>query len=218
MNPNRPLALATSIALAAGIILGRWVVPATSESSASALPSGHPAIAAEAGGREGQEAMPGVAPGDGCQMENCDVDRPKLEARLAANPNDLEALTALGSCDLDMGSREQGVDRLKQAATLATGRDDLLKVGVALQRAGEADLAIASFEKGLVAAPKDPELLYRAGLVAFHNQGKNEAAIGYWRRYLDAAPNAPNAEIIRRAIETMAQNPSAHAPAHPVAH
>lgn len=215
MNPNRNLAIATAVALAVGIILGRWVVPAGLDASVGALPPGHPP-AAEAAHDEhaGHDHGPAAAAGDGCAMENCGTNRPLFESRLAANPDDLEALVALGSCDLDMGAREQGLARLKRAATLATRKDDLLKVGQAFQRAGEANLAIAAFEKGLVEAPKDAELLYRAGLVAFHNLGKNDAAIGYWRRYLEAAPNAPNADLIRRAIETMGTQQGSAPAAH----
>lgn len=194
MNNNKRVAIFIAasfiIGVAAGQLVSRSHAPAV-EAQAAVAPSAH-------------GDMQNAPPQDGACTMDCAKDRPELEARLQKDPNDIEALIALGACDLDMGQPQQGIDRLGRAVVLSKDARQLVQAGVSLARAAETEKAFAAFEKALIADPKDSEALYRAGLLAFHNMGDKGRAVKYWRKYLEVAPQAANAEIIKRAIDQLA--------------
>ncbi len=197
MNNRKYIAVGVVVGFVLGVGAGQ-LIPKTEAGAAPvvASPASQPAPQDEAHG------MP--AEGDACGMD-CAKERPELEARLAKNPKDIEALIALGACDLDMGNPQQGVERLSQAVMLSTDAKQLVEAGIALAKSAESEKAFAAFEKALVEKPKDSEALYRAGLLAFHNLGDKKRAVSYWTRYLAVAPDAPNAEIIKRAVEQLSK-------------
>jgi tetratricopeptide (TPR) repeat protein len=202
MNANKAAAIAAAVAFLVGVGVGQVIARMDTA-------SGTPAVAAEPAACHGEMSGHGApAEGDACEMD-CAKDRPALEARLQANPEDVEALIELGACDLSMGDTVSGLDRLSRGAVMATDPALLIKAGIAFARVAESEKAVASFEKALIEDPKNADALYQAGLVSFHNLGDNERAVSYWQRYLEARPDAENAELIRRAVAELSKPGSA---------
>lgn len=202
---NKNVSIAAAVALVVGFGIGRYTAPIAPPGMETAgMPTGHPAAAE--GGREG---MPSGHPpmGGGAQAPvahvDCAAEREGLEKRLVANAADAEAAIHLGACDVDAGETARGLERLRTGVGGTTDAHLLLEAGQALRRAGDAAGAIASFEKGLAGAPNDADLLYHAGLTAFHDLGDETRAVEHWTAYLRVAPDAPNAEMIGRAVENL---------------
>lgn len=207
MNDQKKLAIGLALGFVIGVIAGQAMPQwSTKTEPVTAAPADHSTMSGHGGNGEMTAASV-----EGLMME-CAKERPELEARLQKNPQDVEALLALGACDLDIGDSRQGLSRLSQAAVLTNDPKQLIQAGISFTKVAETEKAFASFEKALLGDPRDSEALYRAGLLAFHNMGDNQKAAQYWKRYLEVAPDAPNAELIRRAVEHIAsgQSPSAH--------
>lgn len=189
---RRIVAIAAAVLfVGAGIAIGRYLAAGAGAPAAVRSPS--------AAGR----AVAVPARNAGLPPIDCAAERPGLEARLRADPGDAEALILLGFCDVERGDSLAGADRMKEGMLRSENPRDLLRAGLGFQRIAEPALALSAYEKALVGSPDDPEILYRAGVVAFHNLGDRERAIRHWEAYLRAAPDAANAEIIRRAIENI---------------
>lgn len=202
---NKNTALAVAVAFLAGAAVGHYVIPespAAAESKA-AMPPGHDAMMAGHGDMSGGHAAMGgeAAHGDGCDMKDCGPEMAALEARIQQNPKDIEALMGLASCGVSMGDTVMAGTRLSKAVILAEDAPTLVQAGILYERMGEAGPALIAFNKALISEPKNAEALYRAGLVSFHNLGEQKKAVEYWKRYLAVQPDAPNAEMIKRAIE-----------------
>jgi thioredoxin-like negative regulator of GroEL len=200
MNANKAAAVAAVVAFLVGVGVGQVIAKMDADTAT-------PAVAAEPAESHGDMSGHGggtVAEGDACEMD-CAKDRPALEARLKANPDDAEALIELGACDVSMGDTVTGLDRLSHGTVLAIEPGLLIKAGIAFARVAESEKAVASFEKALIEDPRNADALYQAGLVAFHNLGDNARAAAYWQRYLEVKPDAENAELIRRAVAELSK-------------
>lgn len=135
---------------------------------------------------------------------DCAAERPGIDERLAADPEDAGALIGAGLCDVTRGDSEAGIPRLQEGAVRATAADDLVRAGIGFQIVAKPEMAVAAFEKALIDDPNHPEALYRCGLVLFHNMGDKARAAERWRRFLEVAPASPQAEAVRRALAEIA--------------
>lgn len=200
MTSTRNTALVATVAFLLGAGVGHWVIPGE-EPNAQSGEDFHAAMQAASG--------PTSQPSDdgsNCTMEDCAADRSALEARLAVNPDDAIALLGLGSCDMDMGNMATGMGRVKRAAELSRQPAELVKAARLLARGGDAMAGLAALDKSLAIDPKNIDALYQGGLIAFHDGGDNALAISYWERYLEAAPDAANADLIKRSVEQLKQS------------
>ncbi len=129
-----------------------------------------------------------------------------LAAKLNASPDDVDALIELAAIELDaleLDADTAPVQRLEKAVSLSADPRRLQNAGVYLARAGRSEAALKAFEKALEVAPADTDLLYRAGLLAWHSLGDHERGERHWRRFLELAPGAPQADGVRAALERM---------------
>lgn len=127
-----------------------------------------------------------------------------IASRLEASPEDVDALIELAALELDSVDPDADttpVLRLERAVSLTADPRRLRNAGLYLARAGRSASALAAFEKALGAHPEDTDLLYRAGLIAWHSLGDVERGGRHWKRYLELAPGSPQADGVRAALE-----------------
>jgi tetratricopeptide (TPR) repeat protein len=135
-----------------------------------------------------------------------------LVEKLAANPDNAELLTNIGNLYYDAHQYPTAVDyytrALKGEPADAAVRTDM---ATAYWFMGNADTAIAEFNKALTYAPTNPNTLFNRGLVKW--QGKKDAAgaIADWQKLLATDPNYDG----RAQVEQMMAAAKAYAAANP---
>lgn len=139
--------------------------------------------------------MPGVPP-PVAQMVG------RLEARLRANPNDINGWLLLGRSYFELGQYLKAADAYERAYTQSGGEnlDAMLGLGETLVFADERAVTPRSaqlFERAYQRAPNDPRALWYSGLAAFQ-EGRLDIARARWQGLV--ALNPP--PEIKRVLES----------------
>jgi len=119
-----------------------------------------------------------------------DAQAAPLMQRLNSEANNFDLLTAIGNIYYDAQQYSVAVDyygrALKVKPSEASVRTDM---ATAYWYMGDADKAIAEFNRALTYAPDNPNTLFNLGLVKW--QGKKDAggAIADWKKLLEANPD-----------------------------
>ena len=125
----------------------------------------------------------------------------RLRDRLAADPRDRQALSALADAYL-AGSSE---DDLAQGATALLAllrlepenRSAFTRLITAYIRAGDYDNAAAATEAFAEVAPGSADLAFFEGVIALRRDGDADAATAAFDRFLELAPDDPRAGMVR---------------------
>lgn len=171
-------------------------------------------------GRLGSPGMPDVplAERASTPLEARSIDTlvTQVETHLEANPEDGRGWEIVAPVYLRLGRYEDAVKARRNALRLngaTAGREaDLGEAlvyvagGVVTQEAKEA------FERALALDAQEVKARYFVGLAA-EQDGEREKAAALWRALLaDAAPDAPWADLVRRALARVAGPPAAGGP------
>jgi len=122
--------------------------------------------------------------------EMADVQAAPLLEKLKSDPANTDVLTSLGNVYYDARQYPVAVDyyarvlRVKPAD--AAVRTDM---GTAFWFMGNADKALAEFEKALTFVPDNPNTLFNLGLVKWKGKMDGEGAMAAWERLLATDPN-----------------------------
>ena len=131
-----------------------------------------------------------AAPGPAQLKEMADAQAAPLLERLKADPANPDLLTALGNLYYDAQQYPIAVDyyarvlRVKPAD--AAVRTDM---GTAFWFMGNADKALAEFEKALTYVPDNPNTLFNLGLVRWKGKMDAAGATAAWEKLLAIDPN-----------------------------
>lgn len=137
----------------------------------------------------------------------------RLAERLEQEPNDLDGWLRLGQSWMVLNEPENAADAYERAAPLR-GDDvtiPLRAVEALLKGRAVSDplppRAIAILRRIETTRPDEPAVLWYLGLVAAR-EGHKDTALAYWRRLSDGlAPGAPDAAMVRQAIEALSGAP-----------
>ncbi len=158
----------------------------------------------------GQGQIPGFTsvPGSGSSPELVDkAAQPMLEA-LKTNPKDVDTLARLGNLYYDSQLYQKAIDYYGQVLKITPGNADVrTDMGTAMFYLGDADKALAEFQKALSYQPNHPNTLFNTGIVKW--QGKKDApgAIAAWEQLLKTNPNYPE----RQKVEDLLNRAKEHA-------
>ena len=134
--------------------------------------------------------------GDGAQMITA------LEARLAQNPRDLEALIGLGRVYLQTGQVPKAIEFYKRALEIdATNVSALSGMAMILAQAGHSDQALTLFDRVLAINPQVPMALLFKGRILYEDKKDYAAAIASWEQFLRVMPQGGPADVVRGWIE-----------------
>lgn len=173
--------LLMAICLLAGIA-GGW-----------AIRGGRPAIAESAK----VVSTPPVPPANAAQSSSpaqlramADSQAAPQVLKLKSDPRNLEMLTSIGNVYYDAQQYQVAVDYygrvLQINASDAAVRTDM---ATAYWYMGNADTAIAEFNKALIYAPSNPNALFNLGLVKWQGKHDGAGALADWKKLLATNPN-----------------------------
>jgi tetratricopeptide (TPR) repeat protein len=150
------------------------------------------------------------APDPASLKQMADKQASPLLAKLNADPNNPDLLTGIGNLYYDAQQYPIAVDyysrELKSKPADAAVRTDM---ATAYWYMGNADTAIAEFNKALTYAPNNPNTLFNLGLVKW--QGKHDAAgaIADWKKLLAANPNYESKDEVEQMLAEVQKQASA---------
>lgn len=128
----------------------------------------------------------------------------RLKTSLGSNPKDLNALIQLGNLYYDSNRFGDAVDYYGRALDL-----DPRNVSVRTDRGtsywslGQADAAIAEFQKSLAVDPSHGQTLYNLGVVYLHGKNNPAEARKTWERLLATNPNYPERSKVQAQIDEL---------------
>ncbi len=138
-----------------------------------------------------------------------------LKAAAAQDPKNVSALVRLGNLYYDHGKFREAVDWYGRALEIAP--DDVnvrTDRGTSYWNLGEADAAIAEFNRSLQSNPTHAQTLYNLGVVYLHGKNNPGQARQAWEKLLATNPGYPDRAKIEQQIAQLNSSP-ASAPAPP---
>ncbi len=175
-------------------IAGGWLIHGGPRATVTASASG-------AGGTTPASAPASPAPSTEELKQQADAQAAPMLAQLKAHPKDPAVLTALGNLYYDAKQYPEALDYygrvLQGQPTNVAVRTDR---GTALWYMGNADAAIAEFNKALTYEPNNPNTLFNLGLLKSRGNGDNAGAVADWEKLLQANPNYDGKNLVAKMI------------------
>jgi tetratricopeptide (TPR) repeat protein len=180
-----------------GVILG-WVI-----GTQQARRQG-PAPAAEvATGQSATAGNPRQAPA---------LDEGRVQALttiIKSDPKNVDAVLQLGNTYFDAEHWDEAIQWYRRAVELDPKNPDAsTDLGVSLYYTNKADEALVQFERSLKINPKHTKTLLNKGIVLAFGKQDLKAAAAEWEKVVTLAPDTPEGQAARRALEGIA---AAHA-------
>jgi cytochrome c-type biogenesis protein CcmH/NrfG len=181
-----------------GVILG-WVIGTQQARRPAVVPVG------QAAGAEAQTA--GNPPRQTPVLDEGRVQA--LTTIIKSDPKNVDAHVQLANAYFDAERWDDAIQWYKQALTIDPNNPDAsTDLGVSLYYTNRTDEALTQFEHSLKIDPKHTKTLLNKGIVlAFGKQDLKAAAVE-WEQVVKLAPDSPEGQAARRALEGVA---SAHA-------
>jgi len=166
-----------------------------------------PAAATEAAGTSapamGNANGGAQAPTPAQMQKMADTQAAPLLAQLSADPNNAKLLENIGNVYYDAQLFPTAIDYYQRALKLEpanTGaRTDM---ATAYWYTGNADAAIAEFQKSLSYEPNKASTLFNLGIVEWQGKMDIDKAVAAWRKLLDTNPNYEGKD---KVLELIAQ-------------
>ena len=180
-----------------GVILG-WVIGTQQARRPGPVPP------AEASSAAGQSA------GNPRQAPALDEGRVQaLTTIIKSDPKNADAVVQLGNTYFDAEHWDEAIQWYRRAIELdAKNADASTDLGVSLYYTNKADEALAQFEHSLKIDPKHTKTLLNKGIVLAFGKQDLKAAAAEWEKVVSLAPDSPEGQAARRALEGIA---AAHA-------
>ncbi len=152
-----------------------------------------------------QQALLGAAT-TGLEIGRSAEAEAAAEKILKGDPHHEQALRIRFNAALQLGDDAKLVDALIGLAAVepALARDGLLRLAYKAYDASDMALAKARFEKVLVVAPDQPQSHYVLALICV-NDGATEEAKTYLRRFVELAPDDPEADTARDLLSYLSK-------------
>jgi cytochrome c-type biogenesis protein CcmH/NrfG len=133
----------------------------------------------------------------------------ELQQAVAANPKNVDAVVQLGNTYFDAEQWDNAITWYRKAVELDPKNPDAsTDLGVSLYYSNRPDEALAQFEHSLKVSPQHTKTLLNKGIVLAFGKRDLKAAAAEWEKVVTLAPNSPEGQAARRALEGIA---SAHA-------
>ena len=128
----------------------------------------------------------------------------QLESLAKANPGNVKAWIALGNAQMDAQRFSDAIIAYQRALDLDPKNVDVrVDMGTCYRGVGQPEKAIGEYKKGLQYNPRHAMAYMNSGVVYAYDLGKKAEAINSFKKYLELAPNAPNAAQIREEIQKL---------------
>lgn len=128
----------------------------------------------------------------------------QLEAIAKANAGNANAWIALGNAQMDAQRFAEAIISYQRALDLDPKNVDVLvDMGTCYRGVGQPEKAIEEYKKASKIDPRHPMAQMNAGVVYAYDLGRKAEALKSFEKYLELAPNAPNAADIRGEIQKL---------------
>ncbi len=142
-------------------------------------------------------------PSPGQTKRMADAQAEPLMAQLKADPGNPALLAQIGNVYYDAQQFEGAIEYYQQALKVkphdSSVRTDM---ATAYWYLGNADTAIAEFNRALASEPNKPNALFNLGVVEWQGKVNVDGALAAWQKLLDTNPNYENKA---KLLELMAQ-------------
>jgi tetratricopeptide (TPR) repeat protein len=171
-----------------GLIVG-WVLG--SQQTAQRPPAPPPAATAQAAG--GQTSRAPVL--DESQVQ-------ALQNVIASDPKNEQARVQLANLYFDAERYDDAIKWYEEALKINPKDVNVTTdLGVCYYELRQPDRALAMFDKSLALDPKHAKTLYNQGIVRAFGKRDLDGAAASWRKVLEVAPDTPEAQGAKRALE-----------------
>lgn len=127
-----------------------------------------------------------------------------LRQRVEDNPHDPDLLTALGNIYFDAGMAEQALEYYNRVLALEPDNIDVMVDKATMLRAvGQSAAAVRILADVVAAHPGHEQALFNMGVIYSTDLGDTTAAVGAWKLFLEAHPDAPHADAVRQEIQRL---------------
>jgi cytochrome c-type biogenesis protein CcmH/NrfG len=130
-----------------------------------------------------------------------DVSAAPLLEKLTADPNNSGLLANVGNVYYDAQQYSEAIDYYRRALQIQPGdaavRTDM---ATAIWYAGDADTAIAEFNKSLSYEPTKANTLFNLGIVKWQGKMDIPGAVAAWEKLLAANPDYEGKEKVKELI------------------
>jgi tetratricopeptide (TPR) repeat protein len=154
-----------------------------------------------ANGTGGEAGSAAQAPDSAQLKDMADTQAAPLLDKLKSDPNNPDLLSSVGNLYYDAHQYPAAVDyyarTLKARPSDAAVRTDM---GTAFWYMGNADRALAEFEKALSYAPNNANTLFNRGLVRWKGKQDGAGAIADWEKLLATNPNYEGRDQVERMM------------------
>ena len=124
----------------------------------------------------------------------------KLE-QLKSDPTNTGLLVELGNIYYDSKQYPTAIDYYKRALLLQPDNTSVrTDLATAIWYIGDADTAIAEFNKSLTYEPTKPDTLFNLGVVKWQGKHDGPGAIVAWEKLLKTSPNYENKDKVQELI------------------
>lgn len=214
---DRKVGLGVAGGAVGGLLVGYLLGSATAPAPAPAAPPTATAPAAGQGtlfgnlaGGQGPAAMPLPPMGAGGPEHNHPVDPDRMSRIqsllqvVAKEPKNFKAWVLLGNDYFDSHQPQKAVDAYGEALKLDPKQPDILTdQGVMLRELKQFDKALANFRKAQTLDPKHLQSIFNEGVVYADDLKNPKKAIEAWTRVQTLAPNSPDGQRAKEAIERL---------------
>ena len=193
---HQALLLVTSC-LALGIVVG-WFIRGFQGTSKTPPPQ----IASQSIPASAAPANRALQSTDPAQLKRiADEQAGPLMAKLNADPKNPDILTSIANLYYDAQQYSTAIDYYSRSL-LSRPADASVRTDMATAYwyLGNADQAIAEFNKALTYAPTNPNTLFNRGLVKWKGKHDSAGAIADWKKLLDANPDYDQREKVRQML------------------
>ena len=172
-----------------GVILG-WVI-ASQQPREAAVPAAAPAAAEAAAERQ-------PPPLDEARVQ-------ELTATVSSEPRNAEAHAQLGNTYFDAERWNDAIQWYERSLAIDPGDPNVsTDLGVSYYYTNRTDEALKQFERSLQIDPNHTKTLLNKGIVLAFGKQDLAAAAEEWKKVVTLAPDSPEGQAARRALEGVA--------------
>ena len=185
--------------LVLGVALGYLFRGSASPAGATAAAS----TASDSSTAQGSAAQPTPEQ----QKQMIDETVAPLLATLKTNPDDVDTVIKVANLYYDGHQYADAVKYYQLAAKSQPKNADLLTdLGTSIWYTGDADGAIAEFQKALKYDPNHPGTLFNLGIVRWQGKSDPKGAVEAWEQLLKKNPNYPQKQQLQEYISKAKQH------------
>jgi tetratricopeptide (TPR) repeat protein len=176
-----------------GLIAG-WLIGSQQAVVRPAAPPAQAAAAPTGSGGGGAPAAP--------RLDEQEARR--LEAIARSDPANATPRAQLGNLYFDAEKYDLAIKWYEEALKLdPTNPDVSTDLGVSYYYSNQPDRALAQFTRSLEIEPKHTKTMLNQGIVLAFGKQDLDGASKAWQRVVELAPNTPEGQAARRALESM---------------